>query len=296
MTGAAARLEIVQSPDPEPRPPVFAVPAGACDCHAHIYGTYPYRERPRYEPAPVGAPEYRTMLKALGLSRAVVVQPDIYNDNAATLDAVAASGGAWRGIARLDPTVSDTDLVRLHAGGIRGVRLDGRKGEIALEQAAAFAPRLAPLGWHLQFHLMARDLPSWAARLTGIGLPVVLDHFARIDSAAGVRQPGFLSLLDILATGTVWVKLSAPNRFADAELPYPSLRPFAHALIEARPDRLLWGSDWPHVSFAGKMPNDGDLLDLLAVWAPDRAARDAILVANPQRLYGFGSTETTEKA
>lgn len=279
-----------QTPDLRPRRPNFMAPPGACDCHAHVFGPlfrYAYRPGRRYTPAAAGLDEYRHVLATLGLPHAVVVQPDIYQDNQATIDALRQADGAWRGIARFHIGMDDAELARLDGHGFRGVRLDGRNELAGLRDIETVAARIAPFHWHIQLHLFARDLPRIAAKLGRLPVPVVLDHFARLDSTSGSGQEGFRALLDLLASGQCWVKLSAPYRFTDARPPYAALTEFARALVEAAPHRLLWGSDWPHSSHSGFMPNDGELLDLLALWAPDTTVRDTILQANPARLYGF---------
>ena len=271
-------------PDPAPRPTRHPVPDGAWDCHAHVFGDYPYRPARPYTPPAAGLAAYRAMLATLGLRHAVIVQPDVYRDNRATEDALRQSNGLWRGIARLPDSVAPAELRRLHALGFRGVRLDARQPH-GLAGLEPMAKRIAPLGWHVQLHLHGVDLPTLAPRLAALPVPVVIDHFGRIDTARGLDQPALAALLDLLATGKAWLKLSAAYRFADPLPPYPGLLPFAHALLETAPHRLLWGSDWPHTSHAGFMPDDGTLLDLLWSWAPDPAARTAILTTNPATLY-----------
>jgi len=283
----SAEPPVCQTPDPSPVTVPFALPPGACDCHAHIYGPaerYPYRAGRRYTPAPVGLAEYRAILATLGVARAVIVQPTIYHDNQITLDALEASSGQWRGIAQLKPEVSDSDLQRLDAAGFRGVRMHARTG---LDDLELIAKRVARFGWHVQLHLDARALPDIGARLTRLPVPVVVDHFARIEVRQGIDQPGFRALLTLLESGRCWVKLSAPFRLGDEVSPYAGVLPFARALVAARPDRLIWGSDWPHSSYHGAMPNMGVLLGLVGEWAPDPDTRDLILGSNPARLYGF---------
>jgi 2-pyrone-4,6-dicarboxylate lactonase len=224
------------------------------------------------------------MLQSTGLQRAVIVQPDLYADNRVTEDVLRAGGEQWRGIARLFAGTDSTELRRLSALGFRGIRLDGRD-PARLSALEDIATMLAPIGWHVQLHLYARDLPILAERLKQLPVPVVLDHFARIDAAQGIDQPGFIALLDLLRAPHIWVKLSATYRLTGQRQPYRAVTPFARALIDAAPDRVLWGSDWPHSSYGGIMPNDGALLDIVANWAPDPATRTAILRDNPATLY-----------
>jgi 2-pyrone-4,6-dicarboxylate lactonase len=282
-----------QPPDPFPGKPATVVPANACDCHAHIFGDprrYPYVPNRRYTPAAAGIDEYRAVLGALGLERAVIIQPTIYTDNQITIDALAASGGKWRGIAVLDRHVSESELQRLHEAGFRGVRFHPKRGNPAsLENLEAVCERIAPFGWHAQFHLDAKDLSEIGSRMEKLPVACVIDHIGHMAPAASadLQDPGFLMLLRWLKEEQAWVKLSAPNRFGDPVLPYPSVTPFAQALAAANPRRVVWASDWPHSSYKGRMPNDADLLDLLAVWVPDDATRNGILVDNPARLYDF---------
>jgi predicted TIM-barrel fold metal-dependent hydrolase len=271
----------------------MAVPAQACDCHAHIFGDparYPFVPGRRYTPAAANLEDYRAMLAKLGLERAVIVQPTIYPDNQVTIDALQAADGKWRGIARLDAGVTQHELERLHAIGFRGVRFHPKRANGAgVDQLEAVCARIAEFGWHAQFHLDARDLPELAPRLEKLPVACVIDHMGHMAPAASasVDEPGFQVLLRWLREERAWVKLSAPNRFGDPRLPYASVLPFAQALAAANPGRVLWASDWPHSSHTGYMPNDAELLDLLASWVPDAAIRHRILVDNPARLYDF---------
>ena len=278
-------------PDPIPRPPSFAVPAHACDCHAHIFEPperYPYKTVRRYTPSVATAGDYRRMLDALGLERAVIVQTGIYHGNDVTYDAIKASGGKWRGIALLEGNVTTDQIARLNDAGFRGVRLNPRNVKTdQLKDMEVIAQKIAPFGWHLQFHLDARELVTLADRLRRLPVDIVVDHLGHMPVSAGVGHPGFQQLLALLREGRCWVKLSSPNRFDDPLPPYPSVLPFARALIEAAPERCVWATDWPHSRFGGPMPNDGELLDVLALWAPAAELRKRILVDNPARLYGF---------
>ena len=279
------------APDLKPHPPSFKVPKGACDCHAHIFGDpahYPYKTVRRYTPSAATVDDYRHMLKVLGLERAVIVQTGIFHGNDVTYDVLQESGGQWRGIALLDGSVTSQEIARLNDAGFRGVRLNPRNVKADdLKDMETIAQKIAPFGWHLQFHLDARNLTTLAARLRKLPVDIVVDHLGHMPVDAGVDHPGFQELLALLREGRTWVKLSSPNRFGDPRPPYPNVTPYAHALIAAAPERCVWASDWPHSRFAGFMPNDGDLLDLLKVWAPDEAVRRRILVDNPARLYGF---------
>jgi predicted TIM-barrel fold metal-dependent hydrolase len=271
-------------------PPLERPPHGACDCHAHVYGPperYPFQPSHRYTPPPLYFADYRRMLDGLGIERAVVVQPTVYQTNAVTEDALAASGGAWRGVAKFTNASMIADIERLHGVGFRGVRLHGVGTTADLAHLEEVARRIAPFGWHIQLHMEARFLPEMAARLAGLPVPVVHDHFARLSPEQGADSPPMQTLLRLLAGGNAWVKLSGAYLVSKLHSPYPDLVPIAKALVAARPDRMLWGTDWPHPSHETPLPEDADFLRLLALWVPERATRENILVANPERLYGF---------
>lgn len=286
------RPRVSQRPDPQPCPPSISIPPDACDCHVHLFGDtakYPYLPDRRYTPAGGSPAEYRHVQRTLGLTRAVIVQPAVYGDNRMTLDALAEAAGEWRGIARIEPSVTDAELRELHTAGFRGARFNFRTGRESMDAVEAIARRIAPFGWHIQVHAAGRYLVQLAQRLAHLPTDVVIDHFGRVPLEQGLQGEAFTALLDLLRGGRTWVKLSAPYAFIDPAPPYPSLAPFAQALVAAAPERLVWGSDWPHPSNHGLMPNAGTLLDLLALWAPEAAHRRLILVDNPARLYGFPS-------
>jgi len=287
------------SPVPPSVRPSFEVPPLACDCHAHVYGFPPHYAPDgdqRYIPSDDSqAPDYLRMLRSLGIQRAVLVQPTIYRDNQVTLDGMdvlRAAGIDARGIALVDPAVEPAEIARLDAAGIRGVRIHLREASAPrdhetrfLKQLDLLAERIKPFGWHLQLHVHGNRLRGLRGWIAGLPVPLVLDHFGRIDLKRAADDPNYDVLLRLLAEQNCWVKLSAVNRFDDPAPPYPSLRSAVQELIAFAPDRLLWGTDWPHSSFKGAMPSDAALLDVLAYWTPDASIRHRILVANPERLY-----------
>lgn len=279
-----------QMPDLNTRKPSIEVLRGACDAHAHLFGPpgrYPYTPTKGYTPPPVTVEDYNRMLDVLGMEHAVIVHTGIHDGYQVTIDALKASQGRWRATA-LSNLTSEKEIAALDEAGFRGIRFNPYyNAEQELRPMEDVAARIKPFGWHLQFHLDAANLVELAPRLEKLPVGIVIDHLGHMPLAKGIRNPGFQILLGMLREKRCWVKLSAPMRFEDERPPYPNVVPFAQALIEAGPDRVVWGSDWPHVIFDGYMPNDGELLDILALWAPDAAMRKRILVDNPAALYGF---------
>ncbi len=291
-------IPICDGPDPAPRKPRLKAPPGAIDCHAHIFGPvarYPFSPKRLFTPPDVTLAQYRALLATLGIERAVLVTPSVYGmDNERQLDTLNEMQGRWRGVAVVSTDVSGAELQRLHAGGFRGVRVNlFAKSGLLLDDLESIAARVAGFGWHVQLHADARNLAELAPRLRKLPVDVVFDHMGHVPAAAGVDHPGFQALLGLMGEGKFWAKLSAPYRLS--ELPYPcdDVTPFARALIAAAPDRLVWGSDWPHPAVPGHMPanfvmpNDGDLLDILGLWTADAALQKKILADNPRRLYDF---------
>jgi predicted TIM-barrel fold metal-dependent hydrolase len=300
---AAQRLDsdgipICDGPDARPRKPALKAPPLACDCHAHIFGPvarYPYSPKRLFTPPDVTIAQYRSLLATLGIERAVLVTPSVYGmDNERQLDALVEMGGRWRGVAVTPTDVGERELERLHEAGFRGVRVNlFAKSGLMLDDLERISQRIAPLEWHVQLHADARELAAIVPRLRKLPVDVVFDHLGHVPAAAGVSHPGFQALLGLLREGRYWAKLSAPYRLSELPYPYADVTPFAQALIAAAPDRLVWGSDWPHPAVPGHMPanfvmpNDADLLDILALWTPDAAVQKKILVDNPARLYDF---------
>ena len=286
------------APDFAPRQPQLKVPAGSCDCHAHILGPaarFPYSDERVYTPPDCLLADYRAMLTALGLARAVLVQPSVYgSDNRVLLNALDAMQGAWRGVAVVEPDVSASALQEMHAAGVRGVRVNvvdvqSNKAVLPLKQLRGLAERIAPLGWHMEFLLHVHEFPRLDQQLAGFPVDVVFGHLGYLPTHLGIGDAGFQALLRLLQAGRAWVKLTGPYRISGSKLPYADVAPFAHALLDAAPRQIVWGSDWPHVMVKGAMPNDGDLMDMLSTWIPDPSIRHQVLVSNPERLYGFQS-------
>lgn len=282
-------------PDPDTRTPAIKAPPGACDTHCHVYGAaekYSLAATRRYNPAHCPVEKHQKMLAALGVERAVLVQASVYGtDNSAMLDAVEAMEGRYRGIAVVAPDVSDAELERLHAGGVRGIRMSTLpKSVVGPEHMEALAERIGGLGWLVQLHLdKSEHLVELAERLPGLKVPVLIDHFGRMRGGEGTGIAGFRTLLDLLrGSENCWAKLCSFYRLSDQGGPeYGDMEAAAHALVAARTDRLVWGTNWPHPNHRTEMPNDGDLFDVLFGWIGDEAARKAILADNPARLFGF---------
>lgn len=294
LPGSSKRSDppLCAGPDLNPRKPSFAVPPGATDCHAHVFGPpekYGYAADRLYTPPPVFLKDYLHMLDALGIERAVVVQSGVHGtNNDVIIDAIAQSNGRLRGIALISEKISDRELDRLADAGVRGFRANlVAKTGVQFDGAKNLARRVKRLGWHAQFLLDVESFPQLDRDLADFPVEVVIDHMGRPDTRRGINAPGFQALIRLLKSGRGWSKLSAPYRTSTQNPPYADIVPFAHALVAAVPDRLVWGTDWPHVMLDTAMPNDGELCDLLATWVPDAATRNKILVDNPARLYGF---------
>jgi 2-pyrone-4,6-dicarboxylate lactonase len=272
--------------------PRFKLPPGSCDCHAHIFGPqnrYAYDPKRRYTPPDALITDYVRMLTILGVERGVLVQPSVYmTDNTALLDGLAESPISMRGIAVVGADVTDTELERMHKVGVRGLRLNLRfDNGVGADIAPALARRIAPLGWHLQFRIMSENYASVLRMLDELAVDIVVDHIGQVPVEQGTGGKEFQALLGLVRTGRVWVKLSAPMRMSQQELPYSDVTPFVRELVATAPAQMLWATDWPHTTIISRMPNDGALADLLLDWIPDEATRCRVLVDNPAKRYGF---------
>ncbi|MEL7525986.1 MAG: amidohydrolase family protein [Pseudomonadota bacterium] len=277
--------------DPNPVPAGFTPPPGACDCHAHVFGPGSQLvEHRAYTPPASSLSNYRAMLRTLGLSRAVIVQPSVYGtDNRTTLAAVAEAGPEFRCVVVVDDDACLSDLKQLHAKGARGARVNALfQSDARLDDLQKLGRNLADAGLHLQILTDVSKFKDLSAFVWSLAVPVVFDHLGHLPAALGMNDPGFQALLHLVEAGRAWVKLSGSYRMTTRDCPpYEDVAPFAQALVRANPEQLVWASDWPHPHFPGAMPNDGSLLEMLADWAPDKTIRNKILVDNPARLYGF---------
>ena len=272
--------------------PRARLPVGTCDCHLHVFGDrgrYPLDARRSYTPHAATLADHRAVMAACGIERAVLVQPSVYGtDNACLLDALrdaAGEGGAYRAVTVPDAAASDDELLAMDALGVRGIRLNVVNPQVlAVDDAIALCKRMHSRGWHLQVHLkLGDDGAATLARLADrVDVPIVVDHFGRPKAGNALPQ----LLLDLVASGRVWVKLSAAYRIARPEHARTDIEPFVDALVAANPARLVWGSDWPHTELQAT-PHDADLVDLLVATLPDATTLHRVCVDNPASLYGF---------
>ncbi|MEM7272629.1 MAG: amidohydrolase family protein [Actinomycetota bacterium] len=277
------------------RPTAFTPPPLACDAHCHVFGpgaVFPYSPDRTYTPPDSGLEDFERLQDRLGLTRAVFVQASCHGtDNAAMIDAIKRGEGRYAGVAMIDDSFTDDDLRHLDDNRVRGARFNfvaHLGGAPDLEQFWRLVRRVEPLGWHIVLHFDARDLPHYADLLDAMPVPYVIDHMARVPAVDGVDQEPFQQLLALMAEDErCWVKISCAERLTEGRVaPFDDVIPFAQALVAAAPDRVLWGTDWPHPNMA-IMPDEGVLTDLLAAYVPDEAVRNRILVDNPQTLYDF---------
>ena len=292
----------------QPATPVdFAVPADACDCHTHIFepSKFPYAAVRTYTPEPATPAEMSALHHALHVRRVVIVTPSVYGtDNSASLYGIKARGKDARGVAVIGPATTGRDLAALARDGFRGIRLNLATAgptdpAVARERFQAAIGRVKPLGWHIQIYAAPAVVSGIKDLVLASPVPVVFDHFGGAQASLGVGQPGFSDLAEMLRSGKAYVKISGVYRASTQAPDYPDAAPLAKALIAANPDRVIWGSDWPHPDTAqvpGRKPtdlapllqiDDGRSLNLLPTWAPDAATRQKILTANPARLYEF---------
>ena len=287
----AAGVPLCLGPLPEIDPPSFVVPFGAVDTHAHVVAasdSYPMVPERSYTPPPAPEDKYLAMLDATGMTYGVLVQISVYGtDNRYLLETLRRHPDRLRGIAVVSPDVTDAELEAMHAAGVRGLRINVLfGGGIGFKAMETLAHRIKDLGWHMQFLMDVSTLPDLMPRMTKLPVPGIVDHMGHTPVAQGLDAPGFSALRSLVRDHGYWVKLSGAYRISERFPTFDDVTPFAQALIEDAPDRMVWGSDWPHVSLT-RMPNTGALRNLLPLWAPDADTRRRILVDNPARLYGF---------
>ncbi|GGJ28034.1 amidohydrolase family protein [Neoroseomonas lacus] len=271
--------------------PRYPVPPLACDAHCHVFGPadrFPYAATRTYTPEDKPKEALAALHRRLGLGRAVIVQASCHGtDNRAMVDALRSDPVRYRGIAMIDDATPDADLRDMHEAGVRGIRFNfikalGGGPDMALVRRAA--DRVRPLGWHLVLHLQGDGVREMEAFIRGADMPVVIDHMGRVDPALGVEGPAFRTLLALLEDPRIWVKLSGAERMARS--PFTEALPFARALQHAAPDRVLWGTDFPHPNLATPV-DEMEMLNLIPEFAPTPEDRQRLLVDNPAALYGF---------
>jgi D-galactarolactone isomerase len=270
--------------------PKIKAPATACDCHMHIYDSrFPIAPNATLKPADAKPDDYRLLQKRIGTTRNVVMTPSTYGtDNSCTLDGMAKLGSAVRGVAVVDTIVSDAELKRLNGLGVRGIRFNlVQAGATTVEMLEPLSKRVNDLGWHVQIHMLGDGIVKIEDTLQRLPSPIVFDHMGRIPKEVGADHPAFTVIRKLIDKGRTWVKISGAYMDTKVGPPtYADSTKLAQAYVKAAPERMVWGSDWPHPTEKDK-PNDAVLFDLLAAWAPEETVRNRILVDNPATLYGF---------
>ena len=285
----------IQTYLPDPSTPRIALPLGACDTHVHVFGPstrFPFSPDSALVPADATKETLFALHAKLGIERCVIVQSLVHGfDNRVVEDAIAAGDGRYLGVALVRTDVSDAELQRLAGAGIRGVRFNFMRhlgASASVDEVVEFTQRLAPLGLHLQVHFESSLIHTLASALARSAVPVVIDHMGRVDAALGANGADFVALHAALQNPLFRVKVSGIDRvspFLDRADYAPGIA-LARKLVEDFPTRCLWGTDWPHPNHS-HAPDDGALVDALALIAPDEALRKQLLVDNPQQLYGF---------
>ncbi|MGC9667569.1 amidohydrolase family protein [Planosporangium sp. 12N6] len=282
-------------PVDNPKRPDITLPALSCDSHCHVFGPadiFPFAAERTFTPVDVPRQRLRRLHDFLGFDRAVIVQSACHGiDHAALLDALETSEGRYRGVALVTPATHPDEIARLDAAGVCGARLNFLPhlgGAPSKETMDAVLRLVRPYGWHVSIHVAGTGITDYADRIRSIDAPVVIDHMARVDVRGGLDTEHVASLLGLLDTGNVWVKLSGVDRLsARSEGPYGNAVALAGLLARHAPDRVVWGTDFPHPNITGAAPDDGVLVDLIAEIAPDEGLRHKLLVTNPAELFRF---------
>ena len=274
--------------------PKLKAPVNATDCHMHIYDPtrFPLAPSPRVAPTNAALPQYRLLQKRIGTTRVVIVTPRNYaTRNEATITAIREIGPNARGVAVLHPDVTDAELNRLDGAGIRGIRFslgDPASAVVTPAMIEPLAKRIAPRNWHIQFNMSGDQISALSDVLQRLPVQMVFDHLGSPPLPAGVSHPSHQVIRRLLDANRAWVKLSGAYLNSRIGPPYPEATRIAQDFVRAAPERLVWGSDWPHPTSPGpQKPDDAMLFDLMLQWAPEEATRHRILVENPERLYGF---------
>jgi 2-pyrone-4,6-dicarboxylate lactonase len=284
-------------PDRNPRKPKVKLPQGSIDTHVHVFEQgYALSPGRGYNPPDSTLADLKHLHATLGVDRVVFTQPSVYGtDNSAILNASqklnAETPNRARCVVAITMDIGDDELARLDAAGVRGVRLntDNKGGmPVTFDEIPALAARLKPLGWHFEFLFPGKDIIELMPVFTALTIPMSIGHFAYQPATAGVSAPGFKALIELMRRGNTWMKISGANRVSETDLPpYDDVKPLAEALIAAAPDRIMWGTDWPHPNKYVANPNDGDLVDAFGDWVTDETMRRQIMVDTPAKLYRF---------
>ena len=279
-------------PRPEMRAPPWPVPFGACCSHAHVIGNgeeHALVATRGYTPPPATETQYLRMLDGLGLTHGVLVQISVHGtDNSLMVEVLHDHPKRLRGVAVCAPDVPDAELQALNEAGVRGLRFNVTTGGgIGFEALETLARRIAPMGWHAQLLTSPEKLVEVAPRLPALPVDVVIDHMAYVRAPDGVANPAYQVMLDLMKNGRTWVKISGAYRNSLQNHDWTDADDVAMGLIAARPDRLVWGTDWPHTHISKPMFRTGETLEILGRWMPDAALRKRVLVDNPTALYGF---------
>ena len=292
MSGAESERTELPRPVSAPQAPL---PPGAWDCHAHVFGPYdryPLLPKPPYQPPLAPCADYLAMLDAAGFAHGVLVHASANGwDNSATDDAVADNWPRLRGVGVLPVDISDAELERHDARGMRGVRItdhgtgQAKPGVLLMADLAALAPRFRAIGWHFQIWATQTLTLDYFDALKAMQVPVIFDHMAFCDTANGVDNPGFQAFLARLKDSDMWIKLT-PGRVSKQYPDFEEVRPFHDAYVEAIPDRVVFGSDWPYIGNDATLPDVGRMVDLFDRWTPDAGIREKVFVTNPERFYG----------
>lgn len=281
-------------PDRHPRRPGFPLPKGACDTHVHVFGPqaeFPFSDQRSYTPEDCTYEDLMQLHDILGVDRAVIVHGGAHGtDNSATLAALDRNPGRLRGVAVILSGLPESELAAMNRRGMRGCRMSTVvSGGASFAHLDRLAAETFDLGWHLVLHFnKASELVDVAPQLQATRSPFVLDHLARISAAEGIDSEPFRTLLRLLDTDRCWIKLASLYRLSAEPYPHRDMLPMIEKVVASRPDRILWGSNWPHPICPVAMPNDGDLVDLIPLWLPDARSQKLALVDNPASLYGFG--------
>jgi predicted TIM-barrel fold metal-dependent hydrolase len=289
-------MNFCQAPEPVTRSPNFVLPKNSTDCHLHICGpdqTYPYIPKRIYTPPDALLSTYTTLMNILGLERAVIVQPSVYGtDNQLLLDTLASNPLNFRGVAVVKDNISDHEIEKMHLAGVRGLRcnivdLADNKGVLPLTTLNLLAKKIMAYGWHIELLMHVNEFPNLADSFKDFAVPIVLGHYGYQKTSININDKGFQNLLALMRDGKAWVKLTGLYRISESGYPFSDVERFATPLMEANPNQLVWGSDWPHVMVKNKMPNDTDMLNIVGSWINDQQLRQKIFVTNPKCLYDF---------